>query len=127
VGVNEFTVPLAAGGAGCTVTRNGVSLINYVPADFTYSTAPSVCNVSHFAHVGVWNLKADMVALDERLDWHDAGINVSGLELKKRLLNVVEYCLNETNYRRALKLNFILFMLCLLPYVPRGSTPSATT
>ncbi|CUA67565.1 hypothetical protein RSOLAG22IIIB_07439 [Rhizoctonia solani] len=45
-GVNEFTVPLAAGGVGCTVTRDGVTLINYKPTDFTYSTSPSVCNMN---------------------------------------------------------------------------------
>ncbi|CAE6511011.1 unnamed protein product, partial [Rhizoctonia solani] len=46
IGVNEFTVPLAAGGVGCTVTRNGVTLINYKPTDFTYTTSPSVCNMN---------------------------------------------------------------------------------
>ncbi|KAF8600437.1 glycoside hydrolase family 71 protein, partial [Ceratobasidium sp. AG-I] len=45
-GVNEFTVPLAAGGVGCSVTRSGVNLIDFKPADFTYSTSPTVCNVS---------------------------------------------------------------------------------
>ncbi|KAF8685415.1 Glycoside Hydrolase [Rhizoctonia solani] len=45
-GVNEFTVPLSAGGVGCTVTRNGVTIINYKPTDFTYSTSPSVCNMN---------------------------------------------------------------------------------
>ncbi|QRV96019.1 alpha-1,3-glucanase [Ceratobasidium sp. AG-Ba] len=45
-GVNELTVPLAAGGVGCTVTRNGASIINYAPSDFTYSTTPSVCNMN---------------------------------------------------------------------------------
>ncbi|KAG9091296.1 hypothetical protein FS749_016644 [Ceratobasidium sp. UAMH 11750] len=45
-GVNEFTVPLAAGGVGCTVTRNGANLINYAPSEFTYSTSPSVCNMN---------------------------------------------------------------------------------
>ncbi|KAG8751071.1 hypothetical protein FRC11_009760 [Ceratobasidium sp. 423] len=45
-GVNEFTVPLAGGGVGCTVTRNGVTLINYKPTDFTYTTSPSVCNLN---------------------------------------------------------------------------------
>ncbi|KAG9099466.1 hypothetical protein FS749_001212 [Ceratobasidium sp. UAMH 11750] len=48
-GVNEFTVPLAAGGVGCTVTRNGANLISYVPSEFTYSTSPSVCNLNAWA------------------------------------------------------------------------------
>ncbi|KAG8712392.1 hypothetical protein FRC08_014664 [Ceratobasidium sp. 394] len=48
-GVNEFTVPLAAGGVGCTVTRNGANLIGYVPSEFTYSTSPSVCNMNAWA------------------------------------------------------------------------------
>ncbi|CAE7215672.1 unnamed protein product [Rhizoctonia solani] len=45
-GVNEFTIPLSAGGVGCTVTRNGVTLINYKPTDFSYTTSPSVCNMN---------------------------------------------------------------------------------
>lgn len=56
-GVNEFTAPLAAGGVGCSVTRNGVKLIDYKPTDFTYSTSPSVCNVSvSYCHIILQNL-----------------------------------------------------------------------
>ncbi|KAG8761038.1 hypothetical protein FRC12_009467 [Ceratobasidium sp. 428] len=45
-GVNEFTIPLAPGGAGCTVTRNGVSVISYLPSDFTFTTSPTICNMN---------------------------------------------------------------------------------
>ncbi|QRV75654.1 alpha-1,3-glucanase [Ceratobasidium sp. AG-Ba] len=45
-GVNELTVPLAAGGVGCIVTRNGATVINYAPTEFTYTTSPSVCNMN---------------------------------------------------------------------------------
>ncbi|KAG8700281.1 hypothetical protein FRC09_006065 [Ceratobasidium sp. 395] len=45
-GVNEFTIPLALGGAGCTVTRNGVSVISYLPSDFTFTTSPDICNMN---------------------------------------------------------------------------------
>ncbi|KAF8600771.1 hypothetical protein BDV93DRAFT_559074 [Ceratobasidium sp. AG-I] len=60
-GVNEFTVPLAAGRVGCSVTRSGVNLINFKPTDLTYSTAPTVCNVN------------------ERMDWTATRLRIGNI------------------------------------------------
>ncbi|KAG9076314.1 hypothetical protein FRC06_009574, partial [Ceratobasidium sp. 370] len=47
-GVTEFTVPLSAGGVGCSITRgvNGVKVLDYKPTDFTYTTSPTVCSMN---------------------------------------------------------------------------------
>jgi hypothetical protein len=49
------------------VTRNGVTIINYRPTDFTYSTSPSVCNVSgyyDFMRARLWYINRWMPGLD---------------------------------------------------------------
>ncbi|KAG8721823.1 hypothetical protein FRC08_009900 [Ceratobasidium sp. 394] len=62
-GVNEFTVLLAAGGVGCTVTRNGANLIKF---DFT---------------VGVQY---------ERLDWTCAGLREQKFRCLYHLVVIVK-------------------------------------
>ncbi|KAG8688646.1 hypothetical protein FRC08_011317 [Ceratobasidium sp. 394] len=45
-GVNEFSVPLSSGGIGCSVTRDGKSVIDYNPSEFAYTTTPSTCSMN---------------------------------------------------------------------------------
>ncbi|KAF8600436.1 glycoside hydrolase [Ceratobasidium sp. AG-I] len=45
-GVHELTVSLSSGSVGCSVTRNGVVVIDYRPTEFTYSTNPSICSMN---------------------------------------------------------------------------------
>ncbi|KAG8708165.1 hypothetical protein FRC09_001404 [Ceratobasidium sp. 395] len=45
-GVNEFSIPLSPGSVGCSIKRYGAKVLDYKPADFTYTTSPSICSMN---------------------------------------------------------------------------------
>ncbi|KAF8983616.1 glycosyl hydrolase family 71-domain-containing protein [Cyathus striatus] len=45
-GVNKLKIPLAAGQITVTMVRNGQTVINKTPTDFTYVTNPTLCNTT---------------------------------------------------------------------------------
>ena len=53
-GVNTLKIPLAAGKMTVKMVRNGQTIINQTPQDFTYNLNPATC--TFFLNMVVWVL-----------------------------------------------------------------------